>query len=151
MLVLPEVMCKSCQRPHASPARGHRAVLRNNEDLFIPPSTENFSLFSFPRLWGSFQEINIKCLANVNEFNSKLKKHFLSKLSSSVFLQQVDSKDLGSQLTTNLCINCSLKYSISVGRESISTFLNSGSVCELYSERVNMQTAIFCLRNNLFN
>ena len=69
----------------------------------------------------------------------------------SAFLLQVDSKDLGSQLTTNLCINCSLKYSISVGRESISTFLNSGSVCELYSERVNMQTAIFCLRNNLFN
>ena len=67
----------------------NRVVLQNNEDLFIPPSTENFSLFSFPRLWGSFQEINIKCLANVNEFNSKLKKHFLSKLSSSVFLQQV--------------------------------------------------------------
>ena len=69
----------------------------------------------------------------------------------SAFLLQVDSKDLGSPLTTNLCINCSLKYSISVGRESISTFLNSGSVCELYSERVNMQIAIFCLRNNLFN
>ena len=67
----------------------NRVVLQNNEDLFIPPYTENFSLFSFPRLWGSFQEINIKCLANVNEFNSKLKKHCLSKLSSSVFLQQV--------------------------------------------------------------
>ena len=65
----------------------HRPLLRNHNDIFIPPSrltsTDKFPLFNFPRVWSSFSDSNIKNLTSKPEFNSKLKAFYLNKLSSS--------------------------------------------------------------------
>lgn len=61
-----------------------RAILRNQNELFIPfsrlMSSDNHPLFSFPRIWRDFPENDIKSCTNLNEFKSKAKNYFLSKL-----------------------------------------------------------------------
>ena len=63
----------------------HR-ILRSHTELFIPPSrltsTEKFPLFSFPHIWCTFPDAELKNILNKNLFNSKLKTHFLSSLPS---------------------------------------------------------------------
>jgi hypothetical protein len=52
-------------------------VLRNHDDFYVPTSQlktlESFPLYSFPKLWGNFQDENIKYICNVNKFNKALK------------------------------------------------------------------------------
>ena len=59
----------------------HRPLLRNHNDIFIPPSrltsTDKFPLFNFPRVWSSFSDRNIKKLTSKPEFYSKLKVFLL--------------------------------------------------------------------------
>ena len=58
-----------------------RPLLRNHNDIFIPPSrltsTDKFPLFNFPRVWSSFSDRNIKNLTSKPEFYSKLKVFLL--------------------------------------------------------------------------
>jgi hypothetical protein len=60
--------------------------LRNNDDLNIPfarlSSTLRHPLCSFPKIWDSFENEQIKFTRNIIEFNKVLKNHFLSLLSS---------------------------------------------------------------------
>jgi len=60
--------------------------LRNSEDINIPfarlTSTERHPLCSFPKIWSSFDNEQIKFTRNIVEFNISLKKHFLSLLNS---------------------------------------------------------------------
>ena len=59
-------------------------VLRNNDDLYIPPSrlvlTDKFPLRLYPTLWMNLDNHDVKLQRNKNLFNSKLKEYFLSKL-----------------------------------------------------------------------
>jgi len=54
--------------------------LRNREDLNIPfawlTTTSLFPLHSFPKLWSSFGNEQIKFTRNVFEFNKLFKNHF---------------------------------------------------------------------------
>jgi len=78
--------------------------LRNSEDLDVPfarlTTTSRFPLHSFPKLWSSFSNEQIKFTRNVIEFNKLLKQHFLSMLSSV------------SNCTRLLCHECHLKPNI---------------------------------------
>ena len=78
--------------------------LRNSEDLDVPfarlTTTSRFPLHSFPKLWSSFSNEQIKFTRNVIEFNKLLKQHFLSLLSSV------------SNCTRLLCHECHLKTNI---------------------------------------
>ena len=80
--------------------RQDELVLRNQNDLFIPPtrlaSTENFPLSSFPRLWNDFPDTSIKNITSKSEFNRKLKIYFLSDLSENFVCDRL------------LCPNCHL-------------------------------------------
>ena len=64
----------------------HRPVLRNHQDIFIPPSrltsTDKFPFFNFPRIWSSFPDNNIKNITSKPEFNRKLKAFYLENLSA---------------------------------------------------------------------
>jgi hypothetical protein len=63
-------------------------VLRNSDDWFIPfarlTQISHHPYYSFPRIWRDFdqQHPNITIHCNKIDFNSALKEHFLSKLSS---------------------------------------------------------------------
>ena len=65
--------------------RPNQAVLRNHLDYTIPASrltsTEKFPLYSFPRTWSSFSNINIKTIESKSLFNIKLKEFYISSLS----------------------------------------------------------------------
>ena len=78
--------------------------LRNSEDLDVPfarlTTTSRFPLHSFPKLWSSFSNEQIKFTRNVIEFNKLLKQHFLSMLCSV------------SNCTRLLCHECHLKPNI---------------------------------------
>jgi hypothetical protein len=58
--------------------------LRNNDEYYVPFArinhVERFPLFSFPKIWNSFENDVIKCINNKLEFNKKLKEHFMSLL-----------------------------------------------------------------------
>ena len=60
--------------------------LRNSDDLDIPfarlTTTSRFPLHSFPKLWSSFGDEQIKFTRNAVEFNKLLKNHFLTLLSN---------------------------------------------------------------------
>ena len=78
--------------------------LRNNEVLNIPfarlSSTERHPLCSFPKLWSSFANEQIKFIRNIVDFNTQLKTHFLSLLNSTP------------QCNRLLCPECHLKNHI---------------------------------------
>ena len=61
-------------------------TLRNNDALNIPfsrlVSSDRQPLISFPRTWEEFPDNQIKFIRNILEFDNKLKKHFLDKLSA---------------------------------------------------------------------
>ena len=61
-------------------------VLRNHQEFHIPPSrlnsSDKFPLASFPRIWLSFPDKNIKNTTNKISFNRSLKEFFLNKLNS---------------------------------------------------------------------
>jgi hypothetical protein len=75
--------------------------LRNNDDINIPfarlTSTERHPLCSFPKLWSTFENEQIKFTRNVVEFNKLLKAHFLSLLNASPTCNRI------------LCPECHLK------------------------------------------
>ena len=60
------------------------AILRNNQEFHIPhtrlSTTDRFPRQSFPRLWNSCENEDIKSIANKNSFNLNLKNYFLNKL-----------------------------------------------------------------------
>ena len=60
------------------------AILRNNQEFHIPhtrlSTTDRFLRQSFPRLWNSCENEDIKSIANKNSFNLNLKNYFLNKL-----------------------------------------------------------------------
>lgn len=62
----------------------YRYVMRNEEDLFIPPSNlaslDNQPLFLFPKLWRDFSKYDIKILRLKSEFNQKLQQNLLNEL-----------------------------------------------------------------------
>jgi len=62
----------------------HNYPLRNSENLYIPPArlatTEKHPYHIIPKIWSEFDEPAIKYIRNKDEFNSKLKKHFLDKI-----------------------------------------------------------------------
>lgn len=70
-----------------------QAILRNQDNLFIPFARTNFSerlpLTAFPKIWSDFQIHEIKIIRNKIEFKFKLKKHFLSNLSETVNCQRL--------------------------------------------------------------
>jgi Reverse transcriptase (RNA-dependent DNA polymerase)/Endonuclease/Exonuclease/phosphatase family len=63
-------------------------ALRNRENFNIPyarlQASMNQPLINLPRLWSQFVDEDIKIIRNKPEFNLKLKKYFLNKLSSAV-------------------------------------------------------------------
>jgi hypothetical protein len=77
-----------------------RYLLRNSDDLYLPParlkSTEKAPFYTFPRLWHSFQDLDIKIIRNKIEFNFKLKTYFLNQLESNFRCDRL------------LCPNCHL-------------------------------------------
>jgi hypothetical protein len=60
-------------------------LLRNNDALAIPfsrlISSDRQPLISYPRIWEDFSDIHLKFIRNKLEFDTKLKRHFLGKLS----------------------------------------------------------------------
>jgi hypothetical protein len=62
--------------------------LRDDDLLHIPfartSTTARFPLTSFPKLWESFPDGEIKFLRNKIEFNSRLKTFYLSTLSNNI-------------------------------------------------------------------
>jgi hypothetical protein len=63
-----------------------RYVLRNNDELYLPParlkSSEKAPYYLFPRKWQEFPNYDIKIIRNKIEFNVKLKTLFLDELKS---------------------------------------------------------------------
>jgi hypothetical protein len=63
-----------------------RYQLRNNDDLYLPPSrlasTEKAPFYLFPRIWSSFDVVDIKIIRKKTDFNTRLKNYFLEKLNS---------------------------------------------------------------------
>ncbi len=61
-------------------------TLRNDDCFFIPfarlSNLKYHPLVNFPKTWENFPNGEIKFIRNKNEFNSKLKLHFLEQLSS---------------------------------------------------------------------
>jgi hypothetical protein len=59
---------------------------RDYNDLIVPLArlaiTERFPLTSFPKIWNSFNDFDIKFLRDKCEFNSKLKALLLSRLNA---------------------------------------------------------------------
>jgi hypothetical protein len=66
----------------------NRAVRRNDDDFYIPLSrltlSDKLPFISFPKLWNSFPNNEIKFIRNKLEFNRKVKNHFLSNLQETV-------------------------------------------------------------------
>jgi hypothetical protein len=81
-----------------------RYVLRNNDDLYLPPvrlkTTEKAPYYLFPRKWHEFDNHHIKILRNKIEFNSTLKKFYLDELESSYRCNRM------------LCPHCHLNVSV---------------------------------------
>jgi hypothetical protein len=61
-------------------------VLRNDNSMCIPYARTNtlskFPLAAFPKLWEEFPDENIKFVGTKEEFNLKLKNHFLNELNN---------------------------------------------------------------------
>jgi len=59
-------------------------IMRNNDDYYVPRSrlalSDRLPFISFPKLWNSFPNDELKFLRNKLVFNSKLKTHFLNNL-----------------------------------------------------------------------
>ena len=76
-------------------------ILRNSEDLYVPPArlafTERHPLHLFPRLWTAFDDNDIKIIRDKNEFNAKLKLYFINKLSDTISCNRI------------FCPRCSLR------------------------------------------
>jgi hypothetical protein len=60
------------------------ASLRNDNDLYVPlvkfNYLDNTPIYCFPRLWNDFEDNQIKAISSKNEFNTKLKSHYLDQL-----------------------------------------------------------------------
>ncbi len=60
------------------------ASLRNDNDLYVPLVKfyylDNTPIYCFPRLWNDFEDNQIKAISSKNEFNTKLKSHYLDQL-----------------------------------------------------------------------
>ena len=74
---------------------GEFAVLRNDGDLYIPPArtaqTESHPLTNFPRTWVTMagESADICFIRNKAEFDRKLKKNLLAKLSNVVICNRL--------------------------------------------------------------
>ena len=68
-------------------------VLRNSDDLFIPPSRiallDKFPLYLFPHLWVSLDNQDVKMQNTKITFNKLLKEHFLQKLSDNYICERL--------------------------------------------------------------
>ena len=66
----------------------NEAPMRNNDDFYTPLSrlalSDRLPFISFPKLWNSFPNGEIKFIRNKLVFNSKLKQHFFNNLQDSV-------------------------------------------------------------------
>ncbi len=65
---------------------GENEIMLQNRDALNIPFSRLFSLdrhplILFPKIWEDFPDHQIKFISNRIEFDEKLKKHFLSKLS----------------------------------------------------------------------
>jgi hypothetical protein len=82
--------------------------LRNSDDLNIPfarlSSTLRHPLCSFPKLWESFENEQIKFTRNTVEFNKLLKAHFLTSLNVTPICNRL------------LCPECHLKNITNISR-----------------------------------
>jgi hypothetical protein len=66
----------------------NEAAMRNDDDFYIPFSrlalSDRLPSVSFPKIWNSFPNGEIKFIRNKLAFNSRLKQHFLNNLQESV-------------------------------------------------------------------
>jgi len=66
----------------------NEAAMRNDDDFYIPFSrlalSDRLPSISFPKIWNSFPNGEIKFIRNKLAFNSRLKQHFLNNLQESV-------------------------------------------------------------------
>ena len=68
---------------------GENDIQLRNHDQLQPvhsnlTSLDIFPLFNFPKLWQDFPDEQIKIIRKIPEFDTKLKKYFISDLSNTV-------------------------------------------------------------------